>query len=301
MISEAAEPETLSEKLTYLAFATICRVARALPTHTGRVLFGWAGALAYHLAPRVRAVVTANQARVLGRPEQDPLVRGSAKRAFRSYGRYWYDTFDLIDWPPDRFERHFEFSGFGHVREALGAGKGVIVALPHKGNWDAAGRGMTENGMPVVAVAERLRPERLFELFLATRRALGMEVVALSAEGKVGQQLAAALANNRVIALVADRDLTGRGIEVEMFGAPRKLPAGPAMLSISTGAPVIVADTSQTPWGWKCVFHEPIAFEPSGSRREDVTELTRQIAAAFERAIAAAPDDWHMFQPAWED
>jgi KDO2-lipid IV(A) lauroyltransferase len=160
---------------------------------------------------------------------------------------------------------------------------------------------MKEEGMPVVAVAERLRPERLFDLFLQTRRALGMEVVGLSAEGKVGQQLATALANARVVALVADRDLTGRGLDVEMFGAPRKLPAGPAMLSLSTGAPVIVADTSQTRNGWRCVFGAPLSIEPTGNRREDVTELTRRIAAEFERAIAAAPDDWHMFQPAWED
>ncbi len=293
--------ESFREKLAYLTYVGLTKIGRALPTHTGRMLFGWAGSLAFHLVPRMRRVVLANQAQVIGRSVDDPLVRASAKRAFRSYGRFWFDVFDMVGWPSDRFMRHFEFQGLEHVRQGLEGGKGVIVALPHKGNWDTAGRAMSEVGLPVVAVAEHLRPERLFELFLAHRRAMGMDVVGLTAEGKVGQQLASALSGNRVVALVADRDLTGRGIQIEMFGAPRKLPVGPAMLSLSTGAPVIVADTSQTKDGWRCIFHPPMSIAPTGDRRRDVTELTSRIAAEFERAIAAAPDDWHMFQPAWED
>jgi KDO2-lipid IV(A) lauroyltransferase len=160
---------------------------------------------------------------------------------------------------------------------------------------------MDANGFPVVSVAERLEPQRLFEFFLEHRRALRMEIIGLDADAGVGQKLTAALTANRVVALVADRDLGGRGIEVEMFGGARRLPAGPALLSLTSGAPIVVCDVRETHDGWVCIMHEPLAVEPTGNRRADVTELTRRMAAEFERAISASPPDWHLFQPGWKD
>ena len=174
----------------------------------------------------------------------------------------------------------------------------MICALPHMGNWDAAGRWLVATGQRLVSVAEQLEPPRLFELFLEHRRSLGMDIIGTS-DARVGQQLAARLADNRVVALVADRDLSGRGVEVTMFGKARKLPAGPALLSITTGAPLMVCPVYQTTDGWVCVFGAPLQIEPSGDRRSDVVALTELMGEAFERAIAAAPSDWHMFQPGW--
>jgi KDO2-lipid IV(A) lauroyltransferase len=148
-------------------------------------------------------------------------------------------------------------------------------------------------------VAEQLEPPELFDLFVRHREALGMEVIGLSADG-VGQKIRRAIETNHLIALVSDRDLTGRGVEVEMFGRPRKLPAGPALLSLATGAPLVVAPIYQTDDAWKCVMYPPCTIEPTGNRREDVVALTQQMAVCFERAISAAPADWHVFQPAWE-
>jgi KDO2-lipid IV(A) lauroyltransferase len=162
---------------------------------------------------------------------------------------------------------------------------------------------MVANGHPVVAVVEHLKPERLFQLFLRQRRALKVEPVGLVEGGHIGQKLAASLAENVVVALVSDRDLTGRGVEVEMFGAPRRLPVGPALLSISSGAPILVCDVYQLsggPVGWRCVIHPLPDVERTGDRRADVTAITRELAKAFEAAISAAPSDWHMFQPGWE-
>jgi lauroyl/myristoyl acyltransferase len=125
-----------------------------------------------------------------------------------------------------------------------------------------------------------------------------MDVVGLS-DPEVGRKLVAALGEGRIIALVADRDFTGRGVSVEMFGRTRTIPAGPALLSISTGAPLMVTPTYTTPRGWRIQVGEPLSIEPAGDRRADVRALTTLMARSFEEAIAAAPSDWHLFQPGW--
>jgi KDO2-lipid IV(A) lauroyltransferase len=126
-----------------------------------------------------------------------------------------------------------------------------------------------------------------------------VEVLGLGDAG-IARALAGKLAAGYVVALVADRDLTGRGVEVTMFGRVRRVPAGPALLAITTGAPLIVTPVYQTERGWRVIMTPPLAVEPSGDRRTDVTALTRCMAEEFERAIASAPTDWHMFQPAWD-
>ncbi len=144
----------------------------------------------------------------------------------------------MTSWSDERIHDALVFEGLEHMWKGIEDGTGAIAVLPHLGNWDAAGRGMRERGFNVVAVNERLRPERLYRLFVEQREAVGMRIIGLSGD-RVGKQVAAALAENNVLALVADRDLTGRGIWVEMFGARRRIPAGPAMLAVSTGAPIV--------------------------------------------------------------
>jgi lauroyl/myristoyl acyltransferase len=168
------------------------------------------------------------------------------------------------------------------------------------GNWDAAGHWLCLQGYRMTAVAEELRPRPVFELFLRHRRALGMGIVPLSEGGRVAETLVRLLSQNHIITLVADRDLSGRGVRVEMFGAPRLLPAGPALLSLSTGAPMCASAVFTTPEGWHTVIEAPIEIERTGSTRGDVTAMTRVLASRFERAIASAPTDWHMFQAAWD-
>jgi len=145
-----------------------------------------------------------------------------------------------------------------------------------------------------------LKPARMYELFLQHRRDLGMEIVPVSEDRSAGIQLAQMLADNYVVALVADRDLGGRGVECEMFGRIRRLPPGPALLSLTTGAPLLSCPTYTAADGWTCRISEPLEIERTGNMREDVTALTRLMAADWERGIAAKPTDWHMFQPAWD-
>jgi KDO2-lipid IV(A) lauroyltransferase len=292
--------ETGRETVAFHAYRAVSWLARSLPEDTGRRAFRLGGRLAFELSPATRSVVARNLARVLGRHPGEPIVRTATREAFDTYARYWFDSFRFSVMEPDEVAARFEAVGDDHLWRALDEGKGAIVALPHVGNWDAAGPWLRSLGRPIVAVAERLRPPRLYDLFVEHRTAIGVGVVGLGTDG-IARTLADKLAGGFIVALVADRDLSGRGVEVTMFGARRRLPAGPALLSLTTGAPLLVTPVYQTERGWRCVMTPPLTIERTGDRRADVTALTQRLAAEFERAIAAAPTDWHMFQPAWED
>ena len=285
-------------QITYLAYRGMHAVCPLLPSRSGRRVFEAAGRLLYRFAPRMRATVTANQGQVLGRPADDPLVRASAREAFARYARYWFDTFNVLGWSDERVIRAFQFDNLDLVEKALAEGKGAVIALPHMGNWDVGGRAMALRLAPIVSVAEHLKPESLFELFLEHRRMLGMDIIDLATD-HVGRQLTHELERNRIVALVADRDLSGGGLEVEMFGRTRRMPIGPAMLSLSSGAPLLAASIVSTPEGWCLTFGE-VSIERTGRRREDVVASTHALAAAFERGIASSPADWYLFQPGWD-
>jgi len=296
-----AEQETWPERLAYWYHRAAEWTAASLPERVGRQVFMAGAAVQHRVRHAERRVVGANLSRVLGKPPGSPEVQAAVRDAFDSYARYWYDTFLLRALPPEEIRKRFQMHGLEHVDAALEGGRGLLLCLPHLGNWDAAGRWMTMHGYSVTAVAETLRPPRLFELFLEHRRELGMGIVPLSDGRRVGEQLVSLLGKNELIALVSDRDLKGKGVDVEMFGEARKLPAGPALLSLSMDVPLLPAATYDTEDGWMCIMEPPITIERTGDMRTDVAALTRKLAARFERSIAAAPTQWHMFQPAWPE
>ena len=294
------EPETRRETLGYWGYRSAEWLAMSLPERTGRRVFETLGRVAHRRLHGVRATVAANQARVLGAEPSDARVDHATREAFELYARFWFDAFRIRTMPEKEFNERIVVIGVENIDRALEAGKGCVCALPHMGNWDAAGHWFGANGYRIAAVAEELRPPRLYELFLRHREELGMRIVGLTKEGHVGQQLKQLLSENWMVALVADRDLTGRGTEVEMFGATRRVPAGPALLSLSSGAPLIVCPVYTRDDGWEVRIEEPLEIERTGVIREDVAALSRLMAERFERAIAAKPTDWHMFQPAWD-
>jgi lauroyl/myristoyl acyltransferase len=294
-------PETRRETLGYWGYRSAEWLAMSLPERAGRRVFETIGRVAYRRLAGVRATVAANQARVLGAEPTDARVDHASREAFELYARFWFDAFRIRTMPVAEFNERVVMIGAENIDRALEGGKGCVCALPHMGNWDAAGHWFGANGYRISAVAEELRPPRLYDLFLRHREELGMRIVGLTREGHVGQQLKQLLSENWMVALVADRDLTGRGIEVEMFGATRRVPAGPALLSLSSGAPLVVCPVYTRDDGWEVRIEEPLEIERTGVMREDVAALSRLMAERFERAIAAKPTDWHMFQLAWEE
>jgi KDO2-lipid IV(A) lauroyltransferase len=300
-VTPLREPEeTWRDAGFYWGYRALESVAMSLPESVGRRVFSFAGAVAYRRAEAARATVEANQAQVLGAELDDELVGVSTREAFELYARYWYDTFRVRSMSRDEVNARTRPAGYHHLDEARERGRGVICVLPHMGNWDVAGHHLAINGYPVASVAEVLKPARLSELFLRHREELGMRIIPLTKDGHVGQQLKGLLADNWVVALVADRDLGGRGVEVEMFGRRRRVPAGPALLSLTTGAPLCVCPVQTLDRGWSVTIGAPLEFERTGETKRDVVSLSRAMAAEFERAIAAHPPDWHLFQPGWE-
>jgi len=298
---DAAAGEPLSDSIAYLVMRATQWLGMHLPRPIGLPAAQTYFRLLYERGSRQRDVVAGNLSRVLGHPPDSPLVRAATKECFVLYGRYWYETFALRTMPPEEVDRRFSLEGLEHVDRALERGRGTVLTLPHMGNWDAAGHWLCIKGYRMTAVAEELKPRSVFELFLRHRRALGMGIVPLSSSARVGAKLLQALSENQILTLVADRDLTGRGVVVEMFGATRRMPAGPAYLALNTGTPLSVCAVFNTPTGWHTKIGPPIEIERTGRMREDVTALTKVIAAGFERYITEAPADWHMFQPAWEE
>jgi KDO2-lipid IV(A) lauroyltransferase len=213
-----------------------------------------------------------------------------------SYMRYWCDTFRIHRWSPQRIAATVTTSNDHLLREPMNQGRGVVIALPHSGNWDHAGAYFCNEGYPLVTVAEVLKPEKLFKKFLAYREEMGFEVLGLDSRAFV--TLMKRAREKRLIALVADRDLSSSGIEVTFFGAKAKMPAGPALLAIKEGLPLVAAHVSYSRIGIHIDFRA-IEISPSEIESEKISQTVQQIAQAFEIGIAQAPQDWHMLQRIW--
>jgi KDO2-lipid IV(A) lauroyltransferase len=218
--------------------------------------------------------------------------------AMRSYMRYWCDTFRLPDWSKKRILETVTVTNEHLLTDAIAAKTGVIVAVPHAGNWDHAGAYFCAKGIRLVTVAERLKPEKLFLKFLAYRQAMGMEVLPL--DGRVLNTLEERLNEGALVALVSDRDLSRSGIEVEFFSGKARMPAGPALLALRTKAPLITAFVSYTETGVHIEFRN-IIVPSSGDESSKVKEIVQMTAQYFEDGISERPEDWHMLQRIWID
>jgi len=219
-------------------------------------------------------------------------------RAMRSAIRYWCDTFRLPDWSPQRINDTVTATQEHLLLDAIAAGKGAIVTLPHVGNYDHAAAYFCGKGAKIVTVAEHLKPEALFKKFLEYRAAFGME--ALPLDGRVLPTLSQRIRSGCVIALAADRDLSRSGIDVTFFGGPARMPAGPAILALKTGAPLICAMISYTEKGIHIDF-SLVPIPTVGTETERIAQIVQNSADLFAQGISAYPHDWHMMQRIWID
>ena len=218
--------------------------------------------------------------------------------AMRSYMRYWCDTFRFPDWSPERVRETVSVTNEHLLLDAISAKTGVIVTLPHAGNWDHAGAYFCGKGINLVTVVEHLKPEKLFLKFLSYRQAMGMEVLPL--DGRVLGTLEQRLRQGALVALIADRDLSRSGIAVTFFGAPSRMPPGPAILALKTDAPLITAFVSYTETGIHIDFNQ-VPLPAFGSDEEKISHIVQDMAQQFEVGITAHPEDWHMLQRIWTD
>jgi len=282
------------DNLTDWGYATGWLVVRAMPETLARSAFG-AGAR-YAARGGGPEQLRKNLARVIGTtPAEvpDSLIYASVA----SYARYWREAFRLPTMNQAELAKRLDrvFIGAEKFAAAREGGRGAVIALPHSGNWDMAGVWLAQNYGTFTTVAERLKPESLYDRFIAYRESLGFEVLPLTGgERPPMEVLAERLRNNRFVCLMADRDLTRSGIQVDFFGESTRLPAGPAKLAIETGAPLHPAHVYYD--GDDCVVQIDDALDTSSG---DIGVITQALADRFAVNIAAHPQDWHMLQPQW--
>ena len=298
-------PSTLvgqvADRLGGAPYAAGWSLVQALPEPVAVRLFDAAADLARRRGGAPVDQLTANLRRV--EPYTDGRLRiggeGGApdlvRAAMRSYARYWREVFRLPVTSRERIVGGMRTVGEDRFRAAVAAPTGTVLALPHSGNWDHAGAWCGATGAPFTTVAERLRPESLFDRFVAFRESLGMEVLPLTGGPRPAYRvLLERLKAGGTLCLLADRDLSARGIDVVFFGATARMPAGPAQLSLATGATLLPVTLAFTDDGWLCTFHPEVPHS-------DVATMTQQVADAFAEGIAAHPADWHMLQRLWVD
>ena len=287
------------DRVVDLGYAAGWHGVRALPGPVAAAAFRGAADLSARRGGRGARQLRANLRRVIGpagsEAELDDLVRAS----LRSYARYWLETFRLPSMPVASILAGVSTDGAGHVDAAMAAGRGVIVALPHSGNWDVAGIWLVRRGVPFTTVVERLQPESLFDRFVRYRESLGMEIIPLSGGTRAPSTvLTERLQAGGCVALLADRDLGASGVPVDFFGEPTRMPPGPALLAATTGAALLPVSLHFTADGWGQWIGAPITA--SGERlRERVADATQTLADTFATRISAHPADWHMLQKLW--
>ena len=219
-------------------------------------------------------------------------------KAVSSYMRYWCDTFRSPDWSKERIFATVTVTREELLTGPMKDGRGVVVTLPHAGNWDHAGAYFCAMGFPLVTVAERLKPEALFNKFLEYRQNMGMEV--LSTDSKAMGTLMQRARDGALIALVADRDLSRSGVDVNFFGYPARMPAGAALLAVRTGIPLVTAFVTYTKNGIHIEINS-VSIPTEGAEAERVSKVVQNCADYFAAGIASAPQDWHMLQRIWID
>jgi KDO2-lipid IV(A) lauroyltransferase len=244
-----------------------------------------------------------NLRRVLGPTASGEHVRRVTHLGMRSYFRYWCEVFQLPRMKTADIVARMHVDGDSRIRDGYAAGNGLILVLPHTGNWDHAGAWLAATGVPFTTVAERLEPESLFERFVEFRKSLGMEVIPLTGgERPPYDVLADRLRAGGALCLLGDRDLTSTGIDVDFFGAQARMPAGPAALAHDTGAvllPVTLSYPNRTDWAAR--IHPQVFVPESGDRAQRIQLMTQHVADAFAEGIADHPQDWHMLQRVWVD
>ncbi|MGI8869934.1 MAG: phosphatidylinositol mannoside acyltransferase [Mycobacteriales bacterium] len=297
MTTVPARKERARARLADAAYGAGWLAVRYLPEPVVRRGFAAAADASYRRGGAGVARLRENLGRVVGTDDPEHLET-VVRAGMRSYARFWRETFRLP--AMDQAEIADRVAVKGTELLDGNRGRGIILALPHTGNWDAAAIWVIRYGLPFTTVAERLAPESIFDRFVAYRESLGMEVLANTGGAEPpADVLKRRLRAGRTVALVSDRDLSRRGIPVTFFGAPTSMPAGPALLAATTGAALLPVGCRFDGPDWALHVHQEILLPPGGRLRDRISTATQQLADVFAADIAAYPSDWHMLQRMW--
>ncbi|MEY9948657.1 phosphatidylinositol mannoside acyltransferase [Kitasatospora sp. GAS1066B] len=290
----------MREKLVESGYAAGWAVLKLLPEPVVGVLGDRIADAVWRRQGRGVHQLEKNLARV--RPQASPAeLRELSRAGMRSYLRYWMESFRLPVWNDRKIADRMQVDGIEHLVAAMESGRGAIITLPHMGNWDLAGAWVVRHlGFNFTTVAERLKPESLFDRFVAYREGLGMEVLALTGSDiSVIGTLARRLREGKLICLVGDRDLSAAGLPVDFFGETTRMPAGPAALAQRTGAALLPVTLWYDGPVQRARIHPPVEAPAELGRQAAKSAMTQAMADIWAAGIARHPQDWHMLQRFW--
>jgi KDO2-lipid IV(A) lauroyltransferase len=287
----------VDERTADLAYTAGWAMIRRTPERAGRALFQRLADRSWRAHDESTRGLERNLRRLVGPGATDAQLRALSRAGMRSYMRYYYEMFRLPAMSEEYVLGRTRVTGIEVLEEHVRSGRGVVAALPHMGNWDHAGAWIALRGTPLTTVAQRLRPESLFQRFTAYRESLGMEVLPLTGGSNTVGTLARRLREGGLVCLLADRDISGTGLEVDFFGERARVPAGPAALALNTGAALMPVSLWYDGPYWNIRVHDEIPVAGGATRAERVQATTQALVRVFEGAIAEHPEDWHMLQP----
>lgn len=303
----------IADGLTALVVIGALKLILHLPERLAWWLGDFAGSIEYRVAGTRRKRARRNLRRVLewmaANGQGADAYRAAAthpkafeaivKSAFRNHGRYYVEMARApkftAQWVSERMvvETPDEVAAWMTERRAL-----LLIGM-HFGAIEMPGFFAVHRLGLIVAPMETVANERVQRYIFSTRATIGVRIVSLEA---AGTELLAALRRNEPVGLIADRDITGAGIEVEMFGAKTKIPAGPVLLAAETGAPMYVSGVRRAGPGRYRGNLRQLQPPEGTSRRERSRAMARDEARLFERIIVDAPEQWlALFHPIWPD
>jgi lauroyl/myristoyl acyltransferase len=290
----------VQDQLVDAGFSAAWSLIRRLPEPVTAAMFERSADVLWRRQGSGVLQLRANLSRVLP-PDRLTDLDAISQDATRRYLRYWQEAFRLPAMSTDEVTQSFSIvSGLDHLDSAMDSGSGAIMALPHMGNWDMAGAWATTRYGSLTTVAERLKPESLYDRFVAYRESLGMEILPLGGTDTI-RQLADRLRQGGLVCLLADRDLNRSGVPVQFFDATASMPPGPAMLSIMTGAPLMAVSTWHVDGATHADITPPISVPGAHTQAQHARDLTQRLADEFAVGISQHPADWHMMQKLWHD
>jgi len=286
----------VKDLLAYLGLRAGVGLLGMLPASAARSI-GGAGGRAWHAVDgNRRRMAERHMTRVL---EDEADTKDASEAVMESYGSYFAEALWVRSKRVPAMLDRTEVEGLDWVLAARDAGMGIIFAVPHIGNWEVAAPVAVAEGIPVVAVAEDLPNKRITDWFTAMRGDFGIEIVLATGSIQVMRDLENALAANKAIALLSDRDIKGNGVEVEFFGERTTIPPGPATLAVKTGAPLFPVASYFEDGGYRVVVRPQIPIPEEGTRSEKIKVMSQTLAGELEKLILRAPDQWHLVVPNW--
>ena len=277
--------------MKYFAFLLARALARVLPLKALYVLADLAGEIWYLASPRLRAVLAHNLALVPGVGFAPGMrIRPLGRSISRNFGRVVAEFLYSPRITPGNVGDFVDIESFAPLREYAG-GQGAVFATAHLGSWEFAGTILTMMGIKLTVIVYDDPDPRVARLFRERREARGMTVMPVKSSAR---DLVAAMKEGS-LAVVADRDFSGRGMETEFLGKRARMPFAYAGLAAARGMPVVFGVCVKEEGDkYRLVTGEPLMAvkdDPESARR-----VAEECVRRIEKCVEKYPEQWYLFE-----